>query len=115
MTATAPASVTVPATGGRFEVRITNTSKAPAPATTGHPGAPAAAFASDVYRVSVAVTGVGWTADVQNALVAVRDGASATVPVFVGSTGAGSARVTVTVASESDATAAGTAVTTVRR
>ena len=42
--------------------------------------APATAFASDIYRVSVIVEGAGWEADVQNALVAVAAGQSARVP-----------------------------------
>ena len=40
------------------------------------------AFDSDIYRVNVVVEGAGWEADVQNALVAVKAGESARVPVF---------------------------------
>ena len=62
------------------------------------------------------VEGAGWEADVQNALVAVKAGESARVPVFArrASGNAASARVTVTIVSESDPTKRATTVTTVR-
>ena len=74
------------------------------------------AFASDIYRVSVSVDGAGWEADVQNALVAIKAGESARVPVFArrASGNAASARVTVTIVSESDPTKRATTVTTVK-
>jgi len=98
----APAAIDVPASGARLDLRITNTGRAPAP-PGGHPGAPAAVFASDVYRVSVSVDGRGATADLQNVLVAVANSGTANVPVLVDRTGPlAAARVTATVVSESD-------------
>jgi len=67
--------------------------------------------------VSVSVEGDGWQADVQNALVAVRAGESMRVPVFARPTtgNAPSARVTVTVVSESDPSKRAVTVTEVGR
>jgi len=111
----APADATADDVGPAFHVTVQNTGAALTTAAGGHAGAPTSAFASDVYRVSVAVEGDGWVADVQNALLAVAAGASQTVPVFArpASGAAGTARVTVTVVSESDPSARGTVVTTV--
>ena len=60
--------------------------------------------AGDIYRLSVAVDGQGWSADLQNTLVAVPFGTSQTIPVHISRTGTtrGSARVTLTAVSESD-------------
>jgi hypothetical protein len=77
-TATVAARTTTPA----FNVTVTNTGAADGGATAGHRRAPSAAFQADIYRVAVRVDGAGWEADVQNALVAVRAGQSASVPVF---------------------------------
>ena len=105
------------ANGGRpsYSVTVTNTGSVPE-RTAGQP-APASVFGSDIYRVSVEATGAGWEADVQNALVAVRPGEAARVPVFARRTSgrAASARVTVSVVSESDPTLRATTVTEVRR
>ena len=112
VTAQAPAAATANAAAASFSVTVTNSGAAPA--TVGRPrGAPAAAFASDIYRVSVTVEGAGWEADVQNALVAVKAGESARVPVFARRRPAApaSARVTVTIVSESDPTKRATTVT----
>jgi hypothetical protein len=113
----APATSPASDASASFRVTVANTGSAPAGAPAGHPGAPATAFASDIYRVSVTVDGAGWEAAVQNALVAVKAGESAQVPVFARrvSGTAASAKVTVTVASESDATKRATTSTTVRR
>jgi hypothetical protein len=99
-----------------FAVTVANTGAAPA-APGGHTRAPAELFASDIYRVSVAVEGAGWQADVQNALVAVGAGESARVPVLVRRTAGttASSRVTVTVISESDPTKRATSTTAVSR
>jgi hypothetical protein len=72
-------------------------------------GAPAPAAASpnfdrDVYRLSVAVQGAGWSAQLSNALAAVKIGEAQSIPVFV-TRAAGSvstATVTLTAVSESD-------------
>jgi M6 family metalloprotease-like protein len=114
--AEAPASAGANAAGAAYEVTIANAGAAPA-AAAGHPNAPREMFASDIYRIDVTVDGAGWAADVQNALVAVRAGESVRVPVFARRVpgDAGSARVTVRVASDSDPTHAATVVTEVRR
>lgn len=113
--AEAPASAAASLTAPSFQVTVRNTASAPASASGPHPGAPASVFASDIYRVSVVVDGEGWTADVQNALVAVGLGEAAEVPVFAwpaaGASGPG--RVTVTIVSESDPAARATTVTSV--
>jgi M6 family metalloprotease-like protein len=98
--ARASSTATASATTAAYNVTVNNTGAA-----------------ADIYRVSVSVDGAGWEADVQNALVAAKAGESAQVPVFARrvSGDAASARVTVTVASESDPTKKVTAVTEVRR
>jgi hypothetical protein len=112
----APATTSADAGAPAFALTVANTGSAPG-AVAGHPNAPGAAFASDIYRVSVSVDADGWEADVQNALVAVRPGESARVPVFARrvSGDAAAVRVTVTVVSESDRTIRSTTVTTVNR
>ena len=113
--ATAPATATAGAPS--YSVTVTNTGSGGTlkgrPTT---PGEPEALFASDIYRVSVAVDGAGWEAGVQNALVAVRAGESVRVPIFARRTsGGGSAKVTVAVVSESDPAQRSVSVTEVRR
>ena len=75
------------------------------------------ASSTDIYRVSVEVEGAGWQAAVQNALLALKAGESARVPVFAwraqGTTASAIARVTVV--SESDPTRRSVSTTTVRR
>lgn len=111
-TSTAGAGVT-PA----FAVDVSNTGALSNSEAGGHARASSAAFAADIYRVSVTVEGAGWHADVQNALVAVEAGRSAAIPVFARrqSGNAASARVTVTVTSESDPTKKAVTTTTVTR
>ena len=114
VTAAAPASASANVSAPSYDVTVTNSGSA-AEGVTGHPGAPASAFASDIYRVSVSVDGAGWEAGVQNALVAVPAGESARVPVFARRvSGAVSARVTVTITSECDPTKRAVAVTEVQ-
>jgi hypothetical protein len=69
-----------------------------------HPSTVPAAFAQDIYRVTVKVAGQGWNADVANALVAMPFGASVNVPVYAWKSAgaAATAMVTVSIASESD-------------
>jgi len=59
---------------------------------------------NDIYRLTVAVEGRGWTAQLRNALTAVEFGKSASIPVFVTrARGASpSAVVILTARSESD-------------
>jgi M6 family metalloprotease-like protein len=115
VTAAAPATLDVPPAGARLDVRVTNTGAGNA-APAGHPGVPTEVFASDVYRVSVAVEGTGVTARLQNALTAIADGRSATVPVIVTPAAPGTtpSRITLTVVSESDPTRRAVASTTAR-
>jgi hypothetical protein len=84
-------------------LRIANTGTGAA-ADGLHPGAAPSVFANDVFRVSAKVEGSGWSAAVQNALVAIPNGAAATVQVSLTHTDAAalSGRVTITIASESD-------------
>ena len=100
-----------------FAVTVRNTGAALATPAGAHPGAPASAFGSDIYRVSVSVEGDGWEAGVQNALVAVPAGGSAQVPVFARRTSGttATAQVAVTVVSESDDSARATTSTRVER
>lgn len=112
--AQAPANAAGNAAQSSFTVAVSNTG---APATSAaQPGVAASAFASDIYRASVAVDGAGWDVSLQNALVAVKAGESATVPVFARrqSASAAPARVTITIVSESDSTKRATTVTTVK-
>ena len=116
--AEAPAASTVAAgTAPTFSVTVRNTGAASASAPAGHTRAPKPTFDSDIYRVSVAVEGAGWEAGVQSSLVAVKAGESARVPVFARRTSgtAATAKVTVTVTSESDASKKSTTMTTVRQ
>jgi len=115
--AEAPPTAGASESAASFSVTVSNTGAAPVAAPAGHPGAPASAFASDIYRMSVSVDGAGWDAGVQNALVAVKAGASARVPVFARrvSGTVGAARITVTVVSETDPATRASSVTTVQR
>ena len=117
--AEAPTNATATGAGASpaFSVTVRNTGAATAPAPTGHTRAPSAVFDSDIYRVNVVVEGAGWEAGVQNALVAVKAGESARVPVFArrNSGTTETAKVTVTVTSESDSSKRATTVTTVGR
>jgi hypothetical protein len=103
VTAAAPPTLNAGAAEARLDVRVTNTGTGQA-ATSGHPGAPADVFGSDIFRVSASVEGAGVVANVQSALVAIGQGKSATVPVFVRRTDTRAApgRVIVTIVSESD-------------
>ena len=110
----APETAAPNQTAPAFSVTVRNTGSTTAGNGTAHPGAPAIAFAHDIYRVSVAVEGDGWVADVQNALVAVRAGESASVPVFARTSNpVAPGRVTVTAVSESDSSKRVQSVTTV--
>lgn len=110
-------TTTGPGAGPMFSVTVRNTGAAPATASDGHTRAPKPAFDSDIYRVSVVVDGAGWEAAVQNALIAVKAGESARVPVFArrSSGNMATATITVTVTSESDPSKKSTTVTTVRQ
>ncbi len=74
-------------------------------------------LSSDIYRLSVAVEGQGWSAQLRNALAAVKFGQSQPVSVFVGreAGSATSARVILRATSESDPSQTATATFMVRR
>ncbi|MEO8077419.1 MAG: peptidase M6, partial [Acidobacteriota bacterium] len=103
VTAVAPQSSTVDRSG-EVRVALTNTGAAGVRAATRHPGAPADAFAGDVYRLSAAIDGSGWSASLPNVLAALQSGETATVPVRIQRTASSTsaARLTVTARSESD-------------
>ena len=82
---------------------------------TGAAGSSAAPYNQDVYRLSVAVDGARWNAQLANALAAVPFGAAATVPVYVTPGTGGSARVTLKATSEGDPSKSATATCTARR
>jgi M6 family metalloprotease-like protein len=89
---------------------------APAPTDPSlHPQDATAYLNNDIYRLSVSVNGKGWSAQLRNALAALKFGESKTVPVYLiaepGS--AHAARVELTAQSESDPAKSATAVTLV--
>lgn len=90
----------------RLDFTLTNTGHAVAQPTGAHPREQPTYFDWDVYRLSASVKGEGWTVDLQNALAAVRFGASQPVTVFASHTSNASkdAFVTVTATSESNPT-----------
>jgi hypothetical protein len=105
VSAAAEATQAIAGLTGSVDIRLTNTGAAgAASAAASHPGAAASAFAYDIYRVTAAIDGDGWTADLRNALSAIRPGASSAVPVEIRRTSSSSrtARLTVTATSESD-------------
>jgi hypothetical protein len=97
-----------------FEVVNTGSAR---PVPPLHPRADAAHFASDVFRVRAAVDGTGWTAAVRNALSAPAVGDTSRIVVLLRRTAgaAPTARVTLSVTSESDASAVDSATVSVRR
>ncbi len=62
----------------------------------------------DIYRLTLSVEGEGWEAGVQHEVVAVRNGESIEVPVYIGKRGKGAGETTITLkaVSESDPQAA---------
>lgn len=92
------------------EVTLTNTGKAASVDASTHPQDTTKYLDSDVYRLSVSVTGGGsgtpMVAELQNALAAVKFGQSVKIPVFVTRPAGtrGTADVVVTATSESDPT-----------
>jgi hypothetical protein len=114
VTAQAPASAAANPAAPSFQVTIANTGAAPTASSPA--GIASSAFASDIYRVSIATDGDGWNAGLQNALVAAKAGESVLVPVFARrqNASAGALRVTITVTSESDPSKRATTVTTIK-
>ena len=79
-------------------------------------GSDTAFLSSDIYRLSATVDGAGWSAQLGNALAAVKAGESQEVPVYVtrAAGSAASATVTLKAASESDPAKIATAACTAR-
>src|SRR5262249_44287126 len=68
-----------------------------------HPQDANAFLTSDIYRLSVAATGTGWSAYVKNQFATAKFGDTVQVPVYVSKdAGAGAGQVTLTATSESD-------------
>jgi hypothetical protein len=85
--------------------------------TGGAPAADAAEYLNgDIYRLSAAATGQGWSAELPNALAAVKFGESQPVAVHVSRAGRGNAAgsVTLKAVSESDPSKSATASCSVR-
>jgi M6 family metalloprotease-like protein len=85
---------------------LTNTGSAAAIPGTPHPEDASAYLNNDVYRLSTAVTGSGWQAQLANLLVTASFGQTVQVPVYVTRDldSADTASVTLTATSESDPT-----------
>ena len=96
---------------------LTNTGKTATVAAEAHPTDATRYIDGDVYRLGVSVDGAGWKAALQNALAAVKTGASQPVQVFIArdATSAATARVTLTATSESDPSKTMKATYSVRR
>ena len=98
-----------------FEIRNTGTTAALPDSI--HPRHRDSAFDSDVYRLTAAIEGKGWSADLDNRFAAVRAGTTWPISVQVrhDDGAAGSAKLTLRAVSESDPSKVATASLTVRR
>jgi M6 family metalloprotease-like protein len=96
----------------RCEVTLANTGREAATEAALHPTDSTRFLDSDVYRLSVSVEGEGWSADLQNALAAVKFGGEQKVPVFLTHAAGSAATATVTIkaVSESDPAKVATAI-----
>lgn len=111
----APQAAAIGVAAGSLEVTVTNTGKAAPVDASLHPADASRFLTSDVYRLSAAAEGAGWSAHLRNALVAVEAGKSATIPVHVARpSGAKPGRVVVTAVSESDPSKRAEVAVTVR-
>lgn len=97
--------------GAPVTFTLRNTGSAASVDPSAHPQNVTPHVGYDIYRLSVAVDGKGWSAGLTNALAAVRFGESATVPVFLARSdgAAGTARLILRAQSESDPTKTATA------
>jgi M6 family metalloprotease-like protein len=112
VSASAAQSVAVSGSAAVMAVTVRNTGTAARVDPALHPQDASPHVTSDVYRVSLTIEGEGWAADLPNALLALKPGESAKVPVRVMRTRAGGAgRITVTIASESDPSKTASAAT----
>ena len=109
----APATQQVPGAAATWSVTLRNTGIAARTDPALHPQDASSYLRNDIYRLSVAVDGQGWSAEVQSALAAVPFGESTIIPVHIMRTGkGGTAKVTLTAVSESDPAARGVVTTT---
>ncbi len=99
-----PSAVTKPGGEEHCEFVLRNPEAARSVAPGVHPQDVSAFIQQDLYRLSVTVTGTGWTAQIPNALVAVKYGDSVPVPVHLhhGPVGGGPVTITLHAQSESD-------------
>jgi M6 family metalloprotease-like protein len=107
----APQSLAVSGSAAVMAVTVRNTGAAARVDPALHPQDTSPHVTSDIYRVSLTIEGEGWAADLPNALLALKPGESAKVPVSVMRTRAGAGRITVTIASESDPSKTASAAT----
>ncbi|MBM3294968.1 MAG: hypothetical protein FJY82_10635 [Candidatus Aminicenantes bacterium] len=100
----APSRQVLSRAGSPLVFTLTNAGQAAATDPAVHPADAAAYLNSDVYRLSVAVEGKGWTASLRNALAAVEFGKSKAVEVYAAfeDGSARTAKVTLRATSESD-------------
>ncbi len=111
-----PPSVALRRESAEVNVTIRNTGAAATVDGLPHPQDASAYVGGDIYRLSVAVEGDGLAADVRNALVAIKPGQTATLPVRVTRARSGAqGRVTLTVTSESDPSKQAVFTTTISR
>jgi M6 family metalloprotease-like protein len=115
VSASAPASLAVGGSGALLTATVRNTGTASPTPSSLHGQDVSAYVGGDIYRLRLAIDGEGWVADLANALVAVRPGETANVPVHVRRTAGGlrAGRVSVVVTSESDPSKTATTATTV--
>jgi hypothetical protein len=102
---------TVSGTYTNCEFSLTNSGTDAATDPALHPQDETASFHNDIYRLSAAANGAGWSAQLRYALATARFGQTVTVPVYVARTdgAAPSATVTLTATSVSDETKTATA------
>jgi len=113
----APSGKIPSGSGSLLTFTLTNSGQAAATEAAAHPADAAAFLNSDVYRLSVAVEGKGWTARLRNALAAVDFGKSSAVEVDTAfdEWSARTAKVTLRATSESDPSRTAEATITVSR
>jgi M6 family metalloprotease-like protein len=107
-----PAAATVRAANSPCVFFLKNTGAAAPANATAHPPGAAPWLDSDIYRLSVAAEGEGWSAQLRNGLAAVKFGASAPVAVYVShaANAVASGTIILTATSEGDAAKKATAV-----
>jgi M6 family metalloprotease-like protein len=100
----APSGDELSAQPGQCQFTLTNTGAWADTATNAHPRDESAYLKSDIYRLTASVHGLGWTAQLRNALIAVEFGKAAAVPVYFihNSVISSTAVITFTATSESD-------------